>query len=96
MKALRFRGARDLRIDEIDTPRAPRFWAMSSPRSSEVRRLGTVVQVGLFVKTARVDMFKVSEKALKIAGNWGFPITIGARVVNLIASGKPSCHASSD
>lgn len=54
----------------------------------EVKRTGSVVQVGLFVKTPAVDMFKVCEKALRVVGSWGFPITIGPRVVELVASGR--------
>ena len=53
-----------------------------------VKRTGSIVQVGLFVKKPAVDMFKVCEKALRLVGSWGFPITIGPRVVELIASGR--------
>lgn len=52
-----------------------------------VRRDGTIVQVGLFVKEPTVDMYKLCEKAVRLIGNWGNPITIGPRVVELIASG---------
>ncbi|MDB5523062.1 MAG: Alcohol dehydrogenase, zinc-binding domain protein [Rhizobium sp.] len=53
-----------------------------------VKRTGTIAQVGLFVKTPMLDMFKVSEKAVRIMGCWGFPITSGPRVIAMIASGR--------
>lgn len=53
-----------------------------------VRRDGTIVQVGLFVRQPTVDMYKLCEKAVRLIGNWGNPITIGPRVVELIASGR--------
>ncbi|MCB8883573.1 alcohol dehydrogenase catalytic domain-containing protein [Acidisoma cellulosilytica] len=53
----------------------------------KVRRDGTIVQVGLFVKEPTFDMYKLCEKAVRLIGNWGNPITIGPRVVELIASG---------
>jgi len=52
-----------------------------------VKRTGTIAQVGLFVGTPRVDMFKVSEKGIRVVGCWGNDITIGPRLVGLIAGG---------
>ena len=53
-----------------------------------VKPTGTVVQVGLFVDVPRVNTFKISEKMLRYQGSWGFPMTIGPRVVSLIEAGK--------
>jgi (R,R)-butanediol dehydrogenase/meso-butanediol dehydrogenase/diacetyl reductase len=53
-----------------------------------VKRTGTIAQVGLFVEPPRVDMFKVSEKGIRVIGCWGNDITIGPRLVGLIASGR--------
>ncbi len=52
------------------------------------KRGGTLVQVGLFVGQPHIDMYKLCEKALTLRGSWGFPITIGPRVVELISAGK--------
>ncbi|TPE45694.1 zinc-binding dehydrogenase [Amaricoccus solimangrovi] len=49
-----------------------------------VKPTGAVIQVGLFVSAPRVNVFRISEKALRYQGSWGFPITIGQRVVALI------------
>jgi (R,R)-butanediol dehydrogenase/meso-butanediol dehydrogenase/diacetyl reductase len=53
-----------------------------------VKRTGTIAQVGLFVEPPRVDMFKVSEKGVRIVGCWGNDITLGPRLVGLVASGR--------
>jgi len=53
-----------------------------------VKPTGTIVQVGLFVKVPRINAFRISEKMLRYQGSWGFPITIGPRVVALIEAGK--------
>lgn len=53
-----------------------------------VKRTGTIAQVGLFVRHPVVDMFKVCEKGIRLIGCWGNDITIGPRLVGLIASGK--------
>ncbi|MEO8668424.1 MAG: alcohol dehydrogenase catalytic domain-containing protein [Bauldia sp.] len=52
------------------------------------KRTGTIAQVGLFVGSPKVDMFKVSEKGIRIVGCWGNDITLGPRLVGLIASGN--------
>jgi (R,R)-butanediol dehydrogenase / meso-butanediol dehydrogenase / diacetyl reductase len=52
-----------------------------------VKRTGIIAQVGLFVDKPPVDMFKLCEKAVRIIGCWGNPITVGHRLVGLIASG---------
>ncbi|MBX3567898.1 MAG: alcohol dehydrogenase catalytic domain-containing protein [Rhizobiaceae bacterium] len=52
------------------------------------RRGGTVVQVGIFVDAPRVDMRLLVSKAVTLTTSWGFPITIGPRVVQMIASGQ--------
>jgi (R,R)-butanediol dehydrogenase/meso-butanediol dehydrogenase/diacetyl reductase len=53
-----------------------------------VKPTGTVVQVGLFVNVPRVNAFRISEKMVRYQGSWGFPITIGSRVVALIEAGR--------
>lgn len=53
-----------------------------------VRRGGTVVQVGIFVDPPRVDMRLLVSKAVTLTTSWGFPITIGPRVVQMIAVGQ--------
>ena len=53
-----------------------------------VRRGGTVVQVGIFVDPPRVDMRLLVSKAVTLTTSWGFPITIGPRVVQMIAAGQ--------
>lgn len=53
-----------------------------------VKPTGTVVQVGLFLEVPRVNAFRISEKMLRYQGSWGFPMTIGPRVVALIEAGK--------
>lgn len=53
-----------------------------------VKPTGTVVQLGLFVSPPRVNAFRISEKAVRYQGSWGFPITIGPRVVALIEAGR--------
>ncbi len=53
-----------------------------------VKPTGTVVQVGLFVNVPRINAFRISEKMLRYQGSWGFPITIGPRVVALIEAGR--------
>jgi len=52
------------------------------------KRTGTIAQVGLFVDKPQVDMFKVCEKGLRLVGCWGNDITLGPRLVGMIASGK--------
>jgi len=52
------------------------------------KRTGTIAQVGLFVEPPKVDMFKLCEKGLRLVGCWGNDITLGNRLVALIASGK--------
>lgn len=52
------------------------------------KRTGTIAQVGLFVERPPVDMFKLCEKGLRLVGCWGNDITLGNRLVALIASGK--------
>lgn len=49
---------------------------------------GTIAQVGLFVERPQVNMFKLCEKGLRLVGCWGNDITLGNRLVALIASGK--------
>ncbi|MBX3569374.1 MAG: alcohol dehydrogenase catalytic domain-containing protein [Rhizobiaceae bacterium] len=53
-----------------------------------VKRTGTIAQVGLFVGKPAVDMFKVSEKGIRIIGCWGNDLTVGPRLVSMIASGR--------
>ncbi len=53
-----------------------------------VKRGGVLVQVGLFVGQPRIDLYKLCEKAVTLRGSWGFPITIGPRVIELIATGR--------
>lgn len=53
-----------------------------------VKPTGTIVQVGLFVSVPRVNAFRISEKMIRYQGSWGFPITIGPRVVSLIEAGR--------
>lgn len=53
-----------------------------------VRRGGTIVQVGIFVDPPRVDMRLLVSKAVTLTTSWGFPITIGPRVVQMIAAGQ--------
>jgi (R,R)-butanediol dehydrogenase/meso-butanediol dehydrogenase/diacetyl reductase len=53
-----------------------------------VKPTGTIVQVGLFVAVPRVNAFRISQKMLRYQGSWGFPITIGPRVVALIEAGR--------
>ena len=52
------------------------------------RRTGTIAQVGLFVDRPTIDMFKVCEKGLNLVGCWGNDITLGPRLVAMIASGR--------
>ena len=52
------------------------------------KRTGSIAQVGLFVERPQVDMFKLCEKGLKLVGCWGNDITLGNRLVAMIASGK--------
>ena len=52
------------------------------------KRTGTIAQVGLFVERPHVDMFKLCEKGLKLVGCWGNDITLGNRLVAMIASGR--------
>lgn len=52
------------------------------------KRTGVIAQVGLFVEPPQIDMFKVCEKGLRLVGCWGNEITLGPRLVALIASGK--------
>jgi (R,R)-butanediol dehydrogenase/meso-butanediol dehydrogenase/diacetyl reductase len=52
------------------------------------RRTGTIAQVGLFVDRPKVDMFKICEKGLNLVGCWGNDITLGPRLVAMIASGR--------
>jgi (R,R)-butanediol dehydrogenase/meso-butanediol dehydrogenase/diacetyl reductase len=52
------------------------------------RRTGTIAQVGLFVDRPKIDMFKVCEKGLNLVGCWGNDITLGPRLVAMIASGR--------
>jgi (R,R)-butanediol dehydrogenase/meso-butanediol dehydrogenase/diacetyl reductase len=52
-----------------------------------VKRTGTIAQVGLFVESPRVDMFKICEKGVRIVGCWGNDITLGPRLVGLIGRG---------
>jgi (R,R)-butanediol dehydrogenase / meso-butanediol dehydrogenase / diacetyl reductase len=51
------------------------------------KRTGTIAQVGLFVGSPKVDMFKVCEKGLRLIGCWGNDITLGPRLVSMIARG---------
>ncbi|RWB35297.1 alcohol dehydrogenase catalytic domain-containing protein [Mesorhizobium sp.] len=53
-----------------------------------VRRGGTIVQVGIFVDPPRVNMRLLVSKAVTLTTSWGFPITIGPRVVQMIAAGQ--------
>ena len=53
-----------------------------------VKRTGTIAQVGLFVGKPAVDLFKLCEKGVHLAGCWGNDITLGPRLVDLIAGGK--------
>ena len=53
-----------------------------------VKRTGIVAQVGLFVDTPKVDMFKLCEKGIRLVGCWGNDITLGPRLVGMIASGR--------
>ncbi len=53
-----------------------------------VKRTGTLAQVGLFVGKPAVDMFKVCEKGIRIVGSWGCDLTVGPRLVSMIASGR--------
>jgi len=52
------------------------------------KRTGTIAQVGLFVERPQVDMFKLCEKGLRLVGCWGNDITLGPRLVAMIASGR--------
>jgi (R,R)-butanediol dehydrogenase/meso-butanediol dehydrogenase/diacetyl reductase len=52
------------------------------------KRTGTIAQVGLFVERPKLDMFKVCEKGLNLVGCWGNDITLGPRLVAMIASGR--------
>ncbi len=54
----------------------------------QVKPTGAVVQVGLFVNPPKINAFKISEKMIRYQGSWGFPITIGSRVVALIEAGR--------
>jgi (R,R)-butanediol dehydrogenase/meso-butanediol dehydrogenase/diacetyl reductase len=53
-----------------------------------VKRTGTIAQVGLFVGKPQVDMFKLCEKGVRLVGCWGNDITLGPRLVDLIAGGN--------
>lgn len=53
-----------------------------------VKRTGVIAQVGLFVGKPQVDMFKLCEKGVKMIGCWGNDITLGPRLVDLIAGGN--------
>ncbi len=52
------------------------------------KRTGIIAQVGLFAEPPQVDLFKLCEKGLRLVGCWGNDITLGNRLVALIASGK--------
>jgi len=52
------------------------------------KRTRTIAQVGLFVEKPEVDMFKLCEKGLRLVGCWGNDITLGPRLVAMIASGR--------
>ena len=53
-----------------------------------LNKLPWYAQVGLFVAPPKVDMFKLCEKGLHLVGCWGNDITLGPRLVAMIASGK--------
>ncbi len=53
-----------------------------------VRRGGTVVQVGIFVHPPRVDMRLLTSKSIMLTTSFGFPITIGPRVIGMIAASQ--------
>jgi (R,R)-butanediol dehydrogenase/meso-butanediol dehydrogenase/diacetyl reductase len=52
-----------------------------------VRTHGTVVQVGLHVKDAALDMMEVSERELTLKGTWCYPVHEWPRIMAMIASG---------
>jgi len=52
------------------------------------KRTGTIAQVGLFVERPKIDMFRICEKGLNLVGCWGNAITLGPRLVAMIASGR--------
>lgn len=52
------------------------------------KRTGAIAQVGLFVERPKIDMFRVCEKGLNLVGCWGNEITLGPRLVAMIASGR--------
>lgn len=54
----------------------------------QVKPTGAIVQVGLFVNPPKINAFRISEKMIRYQGSWGFPITLGSRVVSLIEAGR--------
>ncbi|MBS1844840.1 MAG: 2,3-butanediol dehydrogenase [Actinobacteria bacterium] len=52
-----------------------------------VRTHGTVVQVGLHVKDAGLDMMEVSERELTLKGTWCYSVHEWPRIMAMIASG---------
>jgi (R,R)-butanediol dehydrogenase / meso-butanediol dehydrogenase / diacetyl reductase len=52
-----------------------------------VRTHGTVVQVGLHVKDASLDMMEVSERELTVKGTWCYSVHEWPRIMQMIAAG---------
>jgi (R,R)-butanediol dehydrogenase/meso-butanediol dehydrogenase/diacetyl reductase len=52
------------------------------------KRTGVITQVGFFPEKPQVDLFKLCEKGLRLIGCWGNDVTMGPRLVSMIASGK--------
>lgn len=52
-----------------------------------VRAHGTVVQVGLHVKDAALDLMEVSERELTLKGTWCYSVHEWPRIIAMIASG---------
>lgn len=52
------------------------------------RCTGILAQVGFYARKPEVDMFRICEKGLHLIGCWGNDITLGPRLVAMIASGK--------
>ncbi len=52
------------------------------------KRTGVIAQVGFYPEKPQVDLFKLCEKGLRLIGCWGNDVTMGPRLVAMIASGR--------
>ncbi len=53
-----------------------------------VRKRGTIVQVGLSVGPGMVDISMLVTKDITLEGSWCYPLTLWPRTISLVASGK--------